>query len=84
MVGIALIREEYSPELQSDDKVCVGVFKTYESALIAMAENRREWKAANDVHYEDEKSLSLELAEYSGTVSMNVIYEMIPVQKIEA
>lgn len=84
MVGIALIREEYSPELQNDDKVCIGVFKTYESALIAMAENRREWKAVNTVLYEDEKSLSLGVRESSGMVTMHVNYEMVPVQKIEA
>ena len=86
MVGIALIREESHLTAGWSDKVCVGVYKDYEAAMIAMAENRREWKAVHTIIYENAESFiirgsdGLEDAENI----MHVSYEMIPVQKIEA
>lgn len=84
MVGIALIRNEYCPDMEYEAKEVVGVFKTYESAFIAMADDRSEWKKRNDVLYEDEKSLQVNMSDYSGMVSMDISYELIPVKKIEA
>lgn len=84
MSGVALIRMEHCVEFKEDTEVCVGVFKTYESALVAMAENRREWKEVNTLMYEDSTSMVFDSNEHPGMVSIEVTYKIIPVQKIEA
>lgn len=89
MVGIALIRNENHIQMFQEDKVCIGVYKDYEAAMIAMAENRREWKAVHTIIYEDAESFSVPVkkADTGLDDEENIIYisyEMIPVQKIEA
>lgn len=89
MVGIALIREENHLMAGWSDKVCIGVYKDYEAAMIAMAENRREWKAVHTIVYEDAESFSVPVIRESDGLEdvenvIHVSYEMISVQKIEA
>ena len=67
------------------DRICMGVFKTFESAIQAMMENRIAWKEDHYVFCETLSPISIEYAPNSGVQRiMDIEYDILPVQKIEA